>query len=339
MNFVDQEYAERIIQFEPRYRKVSQNPFKLNCRCPLCGDSKKSETKARFWISDISGDGKLWVKCFNGCYSQPFDVFVKDLHPDLWSQLLMDRRKENLFDTTFVKTEKPKKIEKKIIETLPFSARLDTLKEDHPILKYVSSRMIPKDKWNRLWFTNNWQGLCNSVVPETYKKEHKEFRLVIPIFNKDGDIESFQGRALDKNAPQKYITIKASPNSTKIYGQDTVDGSKTVYFLEGPIDSLFLDNACSITGGSLSLDVVPFPETRVWVLDHEPRHEDTKKRLKSLIDAGERVVMWDKSPWKSKDINDMITKENATKESIQEYMKNNIVQGLEAKLRYNNYVR
>lgn len=338
--WVDQEYAERVIQFEPHYRKVSQSPFKLNCRCMICGDSATDPMKHRFWISDL-GDGKLWVKCFNGgCYSNTFENFMKTYHPEMWPNLLMDRRKEKSFDTRFVKRDEPKiEKEKKIIEKLNFCQRLDTLPDNHPILKYTKSRAIPTDKLNRLWFTTDWQALCNSVNPDTYKKPRQEYRLVIPIFNKDGEIESFQGRALRKDAAQKYITIKACPDSTKIYGQDTVDPNKTVYFLEGPIDSLFIDNACAITGGNLALSVVPFPSTRVWALDHEPRHPDTVQRLKKLIDQGERVVMWDKSPWSSKDINEMILKDGATKEEIQEYMKNNIVQGLQAQLRYTNYIR
>lgn len=337
--WVDQEYAENLIKFEPKFRKVSSSPFKLNCRCPICGDSATDPNKARFWISDIGTDG-LWVKCFNGgCYSNTFDNFVKTYHADIWPKLLLDRRKNSIFDKTFVKPSKPSQVkEHKIIEKLNFSQRLDTLKSDHPIFKYIKARQIPEDKYNRLWYTSKWQDLCNSVNPGTYSAPKPEHRLVIPIFNKLGEIESFQGRALKKSS-QKYITIKACQDSTKIYGQDTVKPNKTVYFFEGPIDSLFIDNACAISGGNLSLSIVPFPSTRVWALDHEPRHPDTMKRLKSLIDHGERVVMWDKCPWVSKDVNKMITDEGATKDQIQEYMKNNICSGLEAELRLRNYAK
>ncbi|MBQ0741482.1 hypothetical protein J9332_45140, partial [Aquimarina celericrescens] len=77
----------------------------------------------------------------------------------------------------------------------------------------------------------------------TYPIAKPEPRLVIPIFDKKGKIESFQGRALRDGAKSKYITIKACEESTKISGQDTIDPLKTVYLLEGPLDSLFVDNA------------------------------------------------------------------------------------------------
>ncbi|MFP9048336.1 hypothetical protein, partial [Enterococcus faecalis] len=202
----------------------------------------------------------------------------------------------------------------------------------------VKARCIPKDKWKYLWFTTEWPKLVNSIAPGTYKKEISEPRLVIPIYNANGKAESFQGRALKKDAPQKYITIKAYPEATKIYGVERVkDGD--VYVLEGPIDSLFIENGIAITGGQLDLEVVPFKDRRVWVLDNEPRHPDTIKRMTKLVDAGERVMFWDKSPWKSKDVNDMIRKEGATPEQIMEYMKNNIAQGLMAKMRLSKYAK
>ncbi|MFP9170249.1 hypothetical protein ACLI2G_15875, partial [Enterococcus faecalis] len=153
--------------------------------------------------------------------------------------------------------ELPKQPEKKIIKSPPSCVRLDKLAEDHPIIKYVKARCIPKDKWKYLWFTTEWPKLVNSIAPGTYKKEISEPRLVIPIYNANGKAESFQGRALKKDAPQKYITIKAYPEATKIYGVERVkDGD--VYVLEGPIDSLFIENGIAITGGQLDLEVVPF---------------------------------------------------------------------------------
>ncbi|MFP9035360.1 hypothetical protein, partial [Enterococcus faecalis] len=101
----------------------------------------------------------------------------------------------------------------------------------------------------------------------------------------------------------------------------------------------FIENGIAITGGQLDLEVVPFKDRRVWVLDNEPRHPDTIKRMTKLVDAGERVMFWDKSPWKSKDVNDMIRKEGATPEQIMEYMKNNIAQGLMAKMRLSKYAK
>jgi hypothetical protein len=118
---------------------------------------------------------------------------------------------------------------------------------------------------------------------------------------------------------------------------ERVDGSKTVWIHEGPIDSVFIPNSLAIVGGSMTLHDTPFPETRVWVLDNEPRSKDTLKRIQNLIDAGEKVVLWDRIRYRSKDINDMIKKEGATAAEIEQYLKDNVVSGLMASHRFSNW--
>lgn len=338
MNFVDYEFAERALSVLPRYRRLSGTSFKLNCRCPICGDSKKNEMKARFWCFDT--DNGLRVGCFNCDYKAWFSKFLKEHDESLYREYLLERRKESMYQPK-VKKEPSEKFKAKmpVIQSLPNCDRLDKLPLDHPIVKYVKSRFIPENKWNRLWFTMQWPALANSVNPGTYKDEKNEPRLVIPIFSRTGEIESFQGRALRKDAPQKYITIKAHDQATKIYGLDTVDESKLVWVMEGPIDSLFVPNSIAITGGSMDLNTVPFKGNRAWIMDNEPRHPDTVKRMKRLIDAGERIVFWDKAPWPSKDINDMIIDDGAKPEEILSYMNMNIASGLLAKMRMSHYAK
>lgn len=303
---------------------------------PICGDSQKDEFKARFYYYYY--DNKPFVNCFNCTYSNPFYRFLEEHDEEIYKEYQLEKFQDSDKPRP-VKALKPVKVETKTIQQLAFSQRLDQLPPEHPILKYVAQRMIPKDKWDRLWFTNQWQELCNSVKPDTYPKPQKEFRLVIPIFNKDGKIESFQGRAL-KPAKNKYITIKADEASTKIYGQDTIDESKDhVFILEGPLDSLFLDNALAITGGSLNLATVPYKDKRIWVLDNEPRHRDTMARLQTLIDAGETVCFWDEAPWQSKDINDMFIKDGATKSELEEYILTHSESGIMASIKMMDYCK
>ncbi|QQG32100.1 DNA primase [Citrobacter phage CkP1] len=338
MSWVHNEYAFKALSHLPRFRQVNNAAqFKLNCRCPVCGDSQKDQLKARFWAYG-TGDN-VFLKCYNCDYGKPIGVYLKEYEPDLYREFIIELRKDKM-----VTKVEPKKVETvSVVEKEPEGIklvhcdRLDKLPENHPIVKYVIGRKIPKNKWNRLYFTMQWPALVNSVNPDTYKTERNEPRLIIPIFNSSGIIESFQGRALRKDAPQKYMTIKSNEHATKIYGADTAKSGKDVFVLEGPIDSLFLDNAIAITGGAIDLGLVPFPEDRVWIMDHEPRKDDTIKRMKRLIDAGERIVFWDKAPWSSKDINDMVMKEGAKIEEIQSYINDNIASGLMAQLRLKKY--
>lgn len=315
------------------YKKVGQR--KWNGRCPVCGDSMTDAHKARFWIYEYKGE--LRAGCFNCNYNRPMGAYLKEYEPDLYRKWLLERRRESGHS---MPVDVPTKCQSKmpVIAHLDYSERLDRLPDNHPIITYVKNRMIPECKYNRLWFTMDWRKLVNSVNPGTYHNEAREPRLVIPLFNENKEIQAFQGRAL-RNDPNKYITIKAHSDVSKVYGLDTIDPSLPVYMMEGPIDSLFINNAGAITGGQMSLDEVPYANKRVWVLDNEPHHPDTCKRLSKLIAAGERVVMWDRAPWHSKDVNDMIVKESATAEQIEQYFKENTVQGLTAKLRFSKWKR
>lgn len=340
MSWLEDQYAIETFMSLPRYKMVASSPMRLNARCPICGDSKKDEYKARFWYYYY--ENLPMVHCYNCDHSAAFTRFLHEHDPDLFGKYQIDLIKENGGNGAEYKPREVKPSEKltktmNTIQSLKFSQRLDGLPENHPIIKYVNERKIPKDKFNRLWFTSQWQELANSVAPGTFSNPRQEYRLVIPIFNKFGQIESFQGRALGPSSI-KYMTIKTDENSSKVYGQDTVDDScEHVFVTEGPIDSLFLDNAIAITGGSLSLDAVPYPDKRIWVLDNEPRHPDTLNRMESLIEAGEKVLFWDDAPWQSKDINDMVKNDGATKADLHEYILNNYASGLMARVRMMKY--
>lgn len=330
----DIDFAMRIMHSLAQSEIVRKGgDMRIHARCPICGDSLTDKYKKRFWIYEAKKGGHLNCGCFNCGYNRPFHVFLKDYYPDEYREYAMEEFKDKR--KTYKPVEPEPEPEKKFIPELQFCERLDTLPKEHPIIKYVANRRIPEDKFDRLWFTREWQLLANSVNPDTYPNPKTEPRLVIPIFSSDGRIESFQGRALRDGAKSKYITIKACDASTKVYGQDTIDPLKTVYLLEGPLDSLFVDNAGAITGGQLALSDVPYKNMRVWVLDNEARHPDTTSRLSHLIEQGEKVVMWDNCPWPSKDINEMIKEDGATKKEIMQYLKDNTVHGLQAKLRFN----
>lgn len=340
-SFVDNEFALRLFYTYRNFKQVSMSPFKLQASCPVCGDSTTDTHKARFWY--YIWKDEAFIHCYNCDYSMGFGKFLEDQDEALYREYLIEKRKEETFGRV-VDHHKPVEISDKlnsklVIEKLDFCTRLDKLPKNHPIIKYVESRCIPESAYTRLWFTKQWQEMVNATK-QTYDNPKQECRLVIPIYNSDKKIEAYQGRALSSKAKQKYMTIKASEDATKIYGVDMVDINKPfVYTMEGPIDSLFIENAIAITGGSISLDVVPFADKRIWVLDNEPRHPDTINRMKKLIKAGEKVLFWDEAPWHSKDINDMIKNEGATAQEIKDYIDNNWEFGIMAQLRMTKFCK
>jgi hypothetical protein len=125
--------------------------------------------------------------------------------------------------------------------------------------------------------------------------------------DKEKNLFGFQGRSF-KNTGIRYITIILNDDMPKIFGLDTMDDSKDIYVVEGPIDSLFLPNGIASAGGDLisplqQLDVQK--DKFVVVYDNEPRNKETTKKIAKAIDSGYRVCIWP-TAMEQKDINDMV---------------------------------
>ena len=332
---LEKNIAQEIAMTYERCKIHSLTPVKINFRCPHCGDSMKRKSMTRGWFYEH--DNVLRYGCFNCNYNLPIGSYLKEHFPEYFRKWLRDRR------TDVKEVDNREKdlfsIKKIYVDSLPYCENLSDLVDEHPAKKYMLQRMIPRDKLNLFWFTMDWKKVANHVFKDTYDDvSEREPRLVIPIYNKEGKIESIQGRALRKNESIRYITIKAFEDANKISGFERVDQRQDpVFVFEGPIDSVFIPNGIAMAGGQVDINVVPFRERRVWVLDNENRSPDTMTRYHKLIDAGESVVLWDKAPWTMKDINDMVQKENANPVDIYEYLCNNIVSGLRANNRFSRW--
>lgn len=361
---LDRQYAKLLMPRLELPKVVSNSPFRMLMRCPICGDSKTHRHKTRGSIYEGS-IGKtrnvMLFNCFNcdnmGHGAIPFSLFLKQNYKQLYDQYRIEKfkqsgntsqRRSSILDklvqpTTYVE----EKVDTKSVDFLDrceYYQRISELPDTHPVKRYVKHRCIPEKHYGILGFTMYWKRLCNRITPDTFDEKSLEYdqpRLVIPIFTKDG-LVAIQGRALRKDDGIRYQTIKVDESFDKIYGTERVDVETDVVFVEGPIDSLFLDNGVAITGGSISVSRAPYSGHRIWALDNEPHHRDTTSRMETLLESGERVVIWDRLPSELKqykDINDMVMKGGATIEFINNYIKNNNVSGLSGKLRFNQWKR
>jgi DNA primase len=159
---------------------------------------------------------------------------------------------------------------------------------------------------------------------------------VIPFRDENGKIFAYQGRAFGKEQP-KYITIILDHNKDKVFGLDTVTKDKPVLVVEGPLDSLFLDNCIAVAGASfrspLSIEGRLMQNGELTIIyDNEPRNKEICKQIERSINQGQRVVLWPES-MKHKDINDMIVA-GYTKEQIQDIIRNSTFSGAAAQLRF-----
>ena len=122
-------------------------------------------------------------------------------------------------------------------------------------------------------------------------------------------------------------------DAPKIYGLDNINTGQTVYVTEGPFDSTFISNSIAMCGADG--DVKKWGITNpVWIYDNEPRNRQIVERLATTIDRGDRVVIFPKNILE-KDINDMYL----SGQNVQKVVESNIYQGLEAKLKLQDWKR
>ena len=188
-----------------------------------------------------------------------------------------------------------------------------------------------------MYLCKSFYKFTNSLVPNKFPSLDGDHpRLVIPFRDENGKIFAYQGRAFGKEQP-KYITIILDHNKDKVFGLDTVTKDKPVLVVEGPLDSLFLDNCIAVAGASfrspLSIEGRLMQNGELTIIfDNEPRNKEICKQIERSINQGQRVVLWPES-MKHKDINDMIVA-GYTKEQIQDIIRNSTFSGAAAQLRF-----
>ena len=158
--------------------------------------------------------------------------------------------------------------------------------------------------------------------------------MIIPFYDVDGEVFAIQGRAFGKETP-KYLTLKFDENKQKIYGLERVNLQNRLYIVEGPIDSLFIDNCLAAAGADLQLPVEK--KDVVFIFDNEPRNKQIVDRMYRVVEKDYELVIWPEGQ-EEKDINDMIL-QGKTKSQIQNIITENTYSGLSALTKLNSYKR
>jgi hypothetical protein len=181
--------------------------------------------------------------------------------------------------------------------------KVSQLDHDHPVKLYVLKRQIPTVYHHKLFYAPKFRKWVNDIFPGKLSADAAdEPRLIIPFIDKDKHCYGIQGRGFKPNGI-RYITIMFDEDKPKVYGLDTVNFDKQVYVLEGPIDSMFIDNSIAMAGSDIGLPILP--DNSVFVYDNEPRNVQIVKRMESSIKKGYNIVIWPSSII-HKDVNDMI---------------------------------
>ena len=260
---------------------LSKNDSGYNFRCPVCGDSKKSESKRRGWI--LTGRSYLVYYCFNCGFTTSLKNFVYKYHRDLFYKFYT-----NLPKSKKIEEKKAIIIEKDERRFFELSDKFESVYKHKEHLEYCISRKIPKEIISKLRVCNEKHFILDKM-------------LIFPFYYKNTKfVYGFQGRHIDK----KKFYIYLPKNNSKIYNLFNFNREKPVFILESIIDSFFVENSIAMLGSEIDKNFLKtiYP---ILVFDND---ETGKIKTKKYLELGYKCVIWPKNI-KEKDINEMIINE------------------------------
>lgn len=325
ISFIDVKYINLLSSKLEMFKK--KGDFLFNFRCPYCGDSQTNKRKARGYVFRMNSS--LVYKCHNCGVTTNVQGLLKFIDTNLYNDYVKEtftdkkRFKKSKAD---IHTSKPK--------FKPFKLKtIYELHPDHPVVKILDKRKIPKEFYKKLYFAPNFFQFASQYDAKyNHRPKNDHPRLVIPFEDEQGKIFGFQSRSFGKEEP-KYYTTMLDESKPKIFGLERLNERKDIFIVEGPIDSMFLSNAIAVCQSDLR--VPKYKSQSILIPDNEPRNKEIVKQLEQCIEEGYRVVIWDKDI-QQKDINDMVVS-GMSIDNILNVIKKNIFSGLEAKTRLTNW--
>jgi len=321
-----------INELAPRLEQFTQQKSNLwNFRCPICGDSQRNKLKRRAYIYEKQC--KLNFKCHNCDIGMSLANFIKTLDNALYKRYCLDS-----FGDTNNKTIKKKKVQHHRVmpKILKGATRLNQLASNHIARQFVDARMIPKKFHHKLYYTDNFSRFIDTTDIKPAGRLGREPRLIIPFFDKNSKVFAIQCRALNNNG-LRYITFRFD---SMPYGIDTLDTSKKIYAVEGPIDSMFINNCIGIGSSQIVTNsqtgyIYKFDRKNTTIIyDNERRNKEICAKIELAIKQGFNVCIWP-NHIKQKDVNDMVL----AGYNVQEIVDNNTYSGLQASLQMNAWKR
>jgi transcription elongation factor Elf1 len=336
MQWIDDKYIGSISNRLSMFKRTDDGVY--NFRCMVCGDSRKSKTKARGYL--IRKNGNYFFTCHNCSatmsFSRLLEIVDPELHKDYIRERFLENRRANTANIVEPAPDIGRFITPKFIKYTQLAdlKRISQLDPSHPAKRYIMSRKIPSPLHSRLFYAPKFKAWTNTLIPNKFDLEKKdEPRLIIPFIDKYGNLFGYQGRSFG-NVEPRYITIILDEAMPRVFGMDKIDLAERVYVTEGPIDSMFIPNCLAMGGSHLDKTTAKLglkPYNMVIVYDNEPRNKEIVSAIEKAIDLGYNVCLWPEETVQ-KDVNEMI-QDGLTPKQVLAIIDAHTYKGLTAKMK------
>jgi DNA primase len=206
------------------------NRGQISFNCPVCDDGRNKHNLEVNYIDNVY---KCWAcgdsEGTHGALGRIFDKYGNKKQKKLYNVLKPE---------TVVKREKKKK-------TLKLPESFTLFKDSSPVypvrrqaMNYLKSRGITDEMIEKFGI-----GFCD-------KGDHAG-RIVIPSYNKKGELNYYIARSWNPMSRAKYKNPEAEKDKI-IFWENLIDWKKDIYLVEGAFDGLFLDNPIPMLGKHMS---------------------------------------------------------------------------------------
>ena len=127
MYYIDQKYLLLISSQLKQFKKKNDGLY--NFRCPYCGDSQKSQTKARGFM--FRKENSMIYKCHNCGVGASLKNFLKHVDSKIHNEYILERYKKKEFEPDISQFKKPKFLAKD--SPLKSLVKISTLEHTHPV--------------------------------------------------------------------------------------------------------------------------------------------------------------------------------------------------------------
>ena len=322
--FIDHDVVDNFVN--EYCSNVTYNNNKWHCRCPLCGDSKKSIKKKRFHV--LYNNGEPLYNCFNCNSGSSGGSFIS-----LYMTLKGITYKE-AFKELFKYNEE--KIIKKLTKSQKIKETIKKSKEKHNNYNYILDNCINENSKGIIY--NRYNKILqdfktNRKIPDSIKlficfNGYFKDRIIIPIYDNNNDIIYFQGRSFKENVDPKYL-MPNDEKSSIILNEHKFDRDKSIIVTEGLIDAFMVgDNGTSCLGSTMKEE---FIKRLLELTDKDVIlfFDNDKTGKKSLVNFLEKNSLKNKVKYfvfpnlykKHKDLNEIIVHNNIN--SVYDFVVNN----------------
>lgn len=286
--------------------------YNVTCNEDGCGDNVNNIYSKRGYILKANDP---WVYYCHNCGASTTAVkWMKNHFPVHYKNMMMEvmQNKKNTQQSNITFTKKSGASERDESEDTKGFQKLTKFPD---CVKYCEDRKIPKEIYSKWYY-------CTTGIYYG--------RIVITFRNKQGRTYYYQCRSFNNKNGVKYLSRFGDHNS--IYNYYNVDPELPVVILEGPIDSIFVENSIAVTGLKLKGDKLKKFKKTYFLLDNDK--SAYKKASELLCEERRYVFNWIKflkdypCDVQIKDVNDFILKNKhgitkLTWDIIEPYFTNN----------------